>query len=54
MFTIDEHRLLTALERNITEVDAFLFKGIKDGPAVGVVPDDLYSLETSRKKTNKA
>lgn len=49
VFKDDEHRNLIVLERNIATSSAFLFKGIKDAPAVGVEEKDLYALDGNAK-----
>ena len=50
LFKDDEHRNLIVLERNIATSSQFLFKGIKDAPAVGGGDEvDLYALDGSAK-----
>ena len=51
LFKDDEHRNLIVLERNIATSKQFLFKGLKDGPAVGGANEvDLYALDGNAKQ----
>lgn len=44
-YDTNEHRNILTLLRNISTLDAFMFKGIKEAPAIGGENDvDLYDL----------
>ena len=53
--TEEEHKNLVALERNISLTTAFLFKGVKEAPAVGGEDEiDIYDLNNRPKKDKVA